>query len=1217
MIELTALGGPGSGNHGHAGRPGQVGGSASVFHGTNAENAKLIRKDGFQISIGKNGQLLGSGVYLVRNKHDAQFYGDEVLDVDASGLKIRDFETETAYKKFLAKRVDDWEPETMSSTMQGLGFDGVRIADNVLVVFDPSKLKILGGPGSGNFHHAGRPGQVGGSGSSVLAHPAAVIGFNFQRRGLTEPAKAYIAKHGQEFEAGERPDDVEQGTPNECYRNTSLLVLRRDDLTYVEGYASKTPGGVAMLHAWAVDTDDNVIDPTLADQEKWLYFGVKYNRDAYLKHLFKAQYHGVFGSTDAVAAQVIKTDGAKLRKPLKTLGGPGSGNFGHAGRPGQVGGSAERRETIRLYTQSGGTYREINERLRAGEDLSSHPTVQALEAAFIEEAKPLDEVVYRGIAGYDPEELGLEEGAIVTDLAFVSVATKAAAKKFAMHGEDSLSGEAVGTLIKINAKGVPALDLRGYSLYGEDERLLPRGTKFKVTSVKEGFPGESLNVVTVSVVKSLKALGGPGSGNFGHAGRPGQVGGSGKIASPLPLLKGREIREALANAYQPVIDAYGRSEEIDPREVMSAQKTVFAERVREYQDDPDREADVAPGRLTNTLVIVRRSGKMAVIDGNHRLAAKALAGEKVTATVVDMDRAFADAEAGRKEGEGIGLALMNAAKAKMRSLGGPGSGNFGHAGRPGQVGGSVSFPSGLKKVGGARGSNPGGSYVDEAGQKWYVKNYRDVEQAYGEHLSNGIYQAAGIGTPTSALSPDGKYASKWIEGLAGNVGKVGLSKDVADKILDGFAADVLLSNWDTVGLTRDNIGVFPDGRIVRRDQGGTLLHRAQGALKPSSALNSLSEWDFFSTGNKEYRDVFAAAGVKNGDALGRRAIEQIDLLNEVRPAGGWGQFVEQRVPHASGSWKAKVSSVLETRHKLLLEKRDQLRGLKALGGPGSGNFGHAGRPGQVGGSADARMSDVNALSKAMGAAMSRMADDEREDMVLSQLAPRLAKSDAISTVPFITTGGELDRAKQEAAQRLAVWAKTSGDSVADAVKQQRAVAEEFGLKDAATEHMLDGKGAGFQGASKPGDLDRAFARAEYENTQAWLKENGFTEVTVFRGMYDAEHINAQGMGQGVPDVVNMQPASSWTVDLDTAIDFAQMGGRGRRVLVTKVPASRVLSTAVTGRGTFTEREVLLLGGPTDVLSWELNDASGRSSTEDWQNARAVAKRIETKLGGVR
>ena len=159
-------------------------------------------------------------------------------------------------------------------------------------------------------------------------------------------------------------------------------------------------------------------------------------------------------------------------------------------------------ETLRLYTQSGGTYREVNAGLRDEKDMAAHPTVVALEKAFTERGEPAPPVVYRGIAGYEPEELNLVEGATFTDRGFVSTAaSRGDAMKFATGGQPKLSGEQVGIIFKINTGKAPALDMSRYSRYGESEHLLHRGTTFRVTHVEEGYPGEKLAVVTMSVVK--------------------------------------------------------------------------------------------------------------------------------------------------------------------------------------------------------------------------------------------------------------------------------------------------------------------------------------------------------------------------------------------------------------------------------------------------------------------------------------------------------------------------------------------------------------------------------------------------------------------------------------------------------------------------------------------------------------------------------------------
>lgn len=248
-------------------------------------------------------------------------------------------------------------------------------------------------------------------------------------------------------------------------------------------------------------------------------------------------------------------------------------------------------------------------------------------------------------------------------------------------------------------------------------------------------------------------------------------------------------------------------------------------------------------------------------------------------------------------------------------------------------GGGGDWPEGLKNITGAKGSNPGGLYEDANGDKWYVKRYNDPNQAATEHISNEIYRAIGVDAPRSVLGHGGDYASKWMPS-DGTLAKAGLTKERADAILDGFAADVFLDNWDAVGTGHDNILVNGD-RVTRIDQGGTLLFRAQGAPKPESGLHKIDEWDSLVEKNHYYAQIFKKAGVKSGDALGERAAKQIDRIVAARPNGGWRKLVDKVAKRSPESFRSRVATMLEKRQSLLEAKRDELRGkkLKALFNP--------------------------------------------------------------------------------------------------------------------------------------------------------------------------------------------------------------------------------------------------------------------------------------------
>lgn len=195
------------------------------------------------------------------------------------------------------------------------------------------------------------------------------------------------------------------------------------------------------------------------------------------------------------------------------------------------------------------------------------------------------------------------------------------------------------------------------------------------------------------------------------------------------------------------------------------------------------------------------------------------------------------------------------------------------------------------------------------------------------------------------------------------------------------------------------------------------------------------------------------------------------------------------------------------------------------------------------------------------------------------------------------------------------WANTASGTDPTALALQRAVAAEFaGARSAAFESYLqdaydESKTVTGQRAlelqvaqteAREGNLMRAFAREEYEQTQAWLEEHDIEEVTLYRGLKFSEELaTGQVIGvvpEGFPEhgeaIVNvdLNPASSWSVDRDVAFGFSQGPAQGY-LLRTTVPAGRILSTSRTGAGALREAEVRILNGPTTVdveaVEWDV------------------------------
>jgi len=69
------------------------------------------------------------------------------------------------------------------------------------------------------------------------------------------------------------------GEPKACYQNCFEVMLNRPDLHYCEGYAIDENLPLALIHAWLINNESEVIDPTWLDERKAVYFGVVFNKE--------------------------------------------------------------------------------------------------------------------------------------------------------------------------------------------------------------------------------------------------------------------------------------------------------------------------------------------------------------------------------------------------------------------------------------------------------------------------------------------------------------------------------------------------------------------------------------------------------------------------------------------------------------------------------------------------------------------------------------------------------------------------------------------------------------------------------------------------------------------------------------------------------------------------------------------------------------------------
>jgi len=245
ILDPITKGGAGSGNFGHSGRLGEVGGSVgwsngqTLYHGTTQYRA--IRAHGFSLDTGSSplssgGSMYGKGIYFGLDRDLAREYvypGASIVEAHLNlehpaEMDLNTKEGSALWDKVYEKAKDIYSertgsgrytpsPRDIAEAFRQSGYDGAHITEKpevhlrgtreeytvpgqeMVVVFDTSKITVhqppvkKGGAGSGDFGHAGRMGERGGSGLSLQERLAvrdyAGKGFHFVNRQLRDGQK--------------------------------------------------------------------------------------------------------------------------------------------------------------------------------------------------------------------------------------------------------------------------------------------------------------------------------------------------------------------------------------------------------------------------------------------------------------------------------------------------------------------------------------------------------------------------------------------------------------------------------------------------------------------------------------------------------------------------------------------------------------------------------------------------------------------------------------------------------------------------------------------------------------------------------------------------------------------------------------------------------------------------------------------------------------------
>lgn len=653
LSALLELGGEGSGNFGHAGRPGEVGGSGegggeTREAKTQAISERILKESGGKLAVldlrpkangdveletlavapGEGGGGVGTkamesltdwaddeGVRLILSPSQKGYQPVEKGPKTTSPARLKRF-----YKRFgfVEPKGRHYDP-TLSSPTRPTMFRA------------PQKKKPitnLGGPGSGNFGHGGRPGEVGGSSGGGDASVAAGLkdSTNYHQ-GVYYSTKSGIAEIQQQLET---PTTVQKGTrgfyledadgnkfgpdgfgekqtattatqhfetAGKDYPKVALherdvrnTLLPRDEVykgdtvdglrvrthipntdsisaTFSDHEYEELPGIRAVkvkdLHPTPyASADDNRRVDALAAQIKESgeiapLIVVRDSEGTYpLEGNHRLRALAKLGKTEVPALVIVHYDD-KVKADLSyKLGGPGSGNFGHGGRPGEVGGSASEGE-------GGGEAKGDGGGDGGGEaDGEEWPYIDFENTTHGERAI----APQKNAEGYfdDPPKgyIRMYRG-VNPERNQVAAEDETHGEWFTTTYEDAVSyanwdyegsGElAPGAAVVI--VDAPVEDAFEYARSGsrrqirdQDELLDPdHAVEMRVDSevaakavVYEGDEAEAKRGMVVKGYYRNKLaflLGGAGSGNFGHGGRPGERGGSssdGGMAKRLP-----------------------------------------------------------------------------------------------------------------------------------------------------------------------------------------------------------------------------------------------------------------------------------------------------------------------------------------------------------------------------------------------------------------------------------------------------------------------------------------------------------------------------------------------------------------------------------------------------------------------------------------------------------------------------------------------------------
>lgn len=98
-----------------------------------------------------------------------------------------------------------------------------------------------------------------------------------------------------------------RGEPKSCYQNCFQALWNYPELSYCEGFAISDEVPIPIAHAWLIDDNSQVIDPTRnEDFTDGTYFGVVFTQNFVREVALKTKYYGILNNDYVYRYQILQ-----------------------------------------------------------------------------------------------------------------------------------------------------------------------------------------------------------------------------------------------------------------------------------------------------------------------------------------------------------------------------------------------------------------------------------------------------------------------------------------------------------------------------------------------------------------------------------------------------------------------------------------------------------------------------------------------------------------------------------------------------------------------------------------------------------------------------------------------------------------------------------------------------------------------------------------------